>query len=270
MPSERERPKELRWLYERLLGRVPLLCRLPSRQSVLIQLLAMELLALGSCAMLELGWETALAGSLIVVAVALWSELLLVVAPALRIPLPPLTGEAARVIHRYRITMFHRLHPEALPGVLIFLIVACVLLRPSSEAPAALDRFLGGEAHPARLAVGVLVFLLVWDVCYRQGVAVWAGTLSAWRARRLCRAELLDRPTDRPRPEWLYHFRRLDRRLLWFPAMNVLLLPAAMRDPLLLPRLSTARRFCWGEARRVPGVGGFLARISWPTEALFR
>jgi len=236
MPQTREpRPtKELRWLYERLLGRLPLLRRLPTRRSVLLQLLLMELLALGSCWGLELGWMTALAGSLIVIAVALWSELLLVVAPALRVPLPPLTGEAARVIHRYRTTMFHRLHPEAAPGLLIFLFVAYVLLRPWSAAPGALDRFLGTAPHPVRLGVEVLIFLLAWDVCYRQGVAVWAGLLSAWRARRLCRAELLDRPADRPRPEWLYHLRRLDRRLVWFPAANVLLLPAATRDPLLV------------------------------------
>jgi flavin-dependent dehydrogenase len=229
-----ERPKELRWLYERLLGRLPLLRRLPTRRSVLVQLLLMELLALGSFFELRLGWDVAVAGSLTVVAVALWSELLLVVAPALRVPLPPLTGEAARVIHAYRTRVFHRLHAEAAPGVVIFLGVAFVLMRPGASGSAAMIRFLGAEAHPARLAVEVLVLLLTWDVCYRQGVAAWVGGLSAWRAWRLCRAELMDRPADRPRPEWLYHFRRLDRRLLWFPATNTLLLPAALRDPLLL------------------------------------
>jgi flavin-dependent dehydrogenase len=202
---------------------------------VLVQLLLMEVLALGSCWGLELGGETALVGSLTVLAVAIWSELLLVVAPAMRVPLPPLTGEAARVIHRYRTLMFHRLHPEAAPGVLLFAVVGYVLLRSGLASPSTLDLYLGPSGPGSgRTAVVVLVLLLAWDLCYRQGVAAWVALLSAWRASRLCRAELMDRPGDRPRPEWLYHFRRLDRRLLWFPAANLLLLPAASREPWLL------------------------------------
>ncbi|MBM3497495.1 MAG: hypothetical protein FJX74_02385, partial [Armatimonadetes bacterium] len=213
--ASRREPKELRWLYERLLGRLPLLRSLPTRRSVLLQLLLMEVLALGSCWGLELGRDTAIAGSLTVLAVAIWSELLLVVAPSLRVPLPPLTGEAARVVHWYRTAMFHRLHPEAAPGGALLLLVGYLLFRPGSPSSGAIDLFLGREPHPARTGVTILVLLLIWDVCYRQGVAAWVALLSAWRARQLCRAELMDRPADRPRPEWLYHFRRLDRRLLW-------------------------------------------------------
>lgn len=47
-------------------------------------------------------WVTATAGSLIVVALAAWSEVLVIVAPALRVPLPPLAGDGARAIHSYR------------------------------------------------------------------------------------------------------------------------------------------------------------------------
>ena len=236
MPGQDHPPSqpELKWLYEHLVEQAPLLRRLPTRRSVLVQLLIMELLALACVVPLRVGPEAAVAGSLVVLAVALWSELLLTIAPALRVPLPPLSGEAARVIHRYRAWMFHRRHAEAVVGGLIWGLVMVALLRPRGAEGRLLDEFLGPSSSPARAAVQVLVVLLAWDVCYRQGVALWVGALSAWRSWRLSQAELTGRPADRPRPEWLYHFRRMDRRLLWFPAANVLLLPAAVHDPALL------------------------------------
>ncbi len=226
--------RELKWLYERLLGRLPLLRSLPTRRSVLAQLLVMEVLALVSCAELLVPVHVVVAGSLMVVAVAIWSELLLIVAPALRVSLPPLTGEAARVIRTYRNAMFHRLHLEAAAGLAAFVVTVVLLVRPWDPSDAPLIHYLGTEPSATRQVVAFLVLLLAWDVCYRQGVAAWVGALSAWRAWRLCRAEEAEHAADHPRPEWLYHFRRLDRRMLWFPAANVLLLPAALDDPLLV------------------------------------
>jgi len=227
-------PPELKWLYEHLVEWLPLLRRLPARRSVLVQLLIMELLALACVVPLRVQPAEALAGSLVVLAVAMWSELLLTIAPALRVPLPPLAGEAARVIHRYRAWVFPRRHAEAAVGAAIFALVMVALLRLRGAEGRLLDEFLGPSTHSARTVVQVLVVLLAWDVSYRQGAALWVAALAAWRAWRLSRAELAGRPADRPRPEWLYHFRRMDRRLLWFPAANVLLLPAALHDPLLL------------------------------------
>ena len=138
------------------------------------------------------------------------------------------------MIHTYRNTMFHRWHLEAAPGLVAFVAAVILLVRPGDPSDAPLIHYLGAEPSAVREVVKLLVLLLAWDVCYRQGVAAWVGGLSAWRAWRLCRAEEAEQAADRPRPEWLYHFRRLDRRMLWFPAVNVLLIPAAMDDPLLL------------------------------------
>lgn len=228
---------ELKWLYEHVLERAPGLSRLPARTSVLIQLLLMEAvgLVLGKVFRVE---PMALArGSLLIVAVAAWSELLLVVAPRLR-RMKVMTRdegamgrgkEVAGILGVYGRWMFHPWHLEAAPGVLMFVGAWMMLVLWRGAGASVLEQMLGRS--PAILLL-LPVVLLSWDVCYRLGVGLWVAGLSAWRSLALWRVmKHGGDPGHILRVLRLRWLRRMDRRMLLFPLTNgfvlLLLLPWA-------------------------------------------
>lgn len=221
---------EQKWLYEHVVERVPGLSRLPARTSVLIQLLIMEALglALGKAFAVE---PMALArGSLLIIAVAASSELLLVVAPRLRLikvmtgaEEPEATGEEmGGILGAYGRWVFHPWHLEAAPGALMFVGAWMMLLPVRQEGASVLEQMLGRSPTPLLL---LPVVLLSWDVCYRLGVGLWVAMLSAWRSLALCRmAKDAGGPGQAFRVLRLKWLRRMDRRMLLFPLTSGLVL----------------------------------------------
>lgn len=223
---------ELKWLYEHVVERVPWLRRLPSRTSVLLQLLLMEALGLWLGRVFAVEPMALARGSLLILAVAIWSELLLTIAPRLRSPVV-MTRDSApgegkegttQVLAAYRRWLFHPRHLEAVPGALMFAGFWIMVALPVDGKGSVLEDMLGRSASPLLL---LPIVLLTWDVRYRLGVGLWVSGLSAWRSVALWRvprerAELgLGRILPLLGMKWL---RRMDRTMLLFPLTNVFVL----------------------------------------------
>jgi flavin-dependent dehydrogenase len=223
---EASRSGELKWLYEHIVERLPGLARLPARTSVLIQLLLMEALGLVLGKEYGVGPLALARGSLLIVAVALWSQVLLAVAPRLRFSVVVAGGQRRgglqEVMAAYRRWLFHPWHLEAAPGLLMFIGAWIMLLHHHGGEGTVLEWMLGRSSETFLL---LPVVLLSWDVCYRLGVGLWVAVFSGWRSYAL--AQVLEDGAEGGRIltllelKWL---RRMDRTLLLFPFISALVL----------------------------------------------
>ena len=104
----------------------------------------------------------------------------------------------------------------AFVGLVVYLLV----VEPAAPGTPLLVELLGEPLPVVPTAVALLV---LWDLCYRTGVAWWAAVASLWRA--------LSVPVD---PDLASDYRRLDVFNVAFALAQLALVPFVLTRPLLL------------------------------------
>jgi uncharacterized pyridoxamine 5'-phosphate oxidase family protein len=170
------------WLYEQLLDRIPPFSVLPRKAKVPLQLALMEAVGLSIAFYMSLPAETAILGSLAVIAVGIWSQIAVHMGPEIRGLRDPSSALEKKIIDEYKRTLFSRERYEVVVGLVIFSLVLYYLFFTSN---ASLSRWLGSKLYPISM---LLVALLLWDIAYRMGLTLWASLISLNRSARLQRA----------------------------------------------------------------------------------
>ncbi|MBU4222399.1 MAG: pyridoxamine 5'-phosphate oxidase family protein [Euryarchaeota archaeon] len=220
--------KEMKWIYEIIVGSIPPFSLLPYRYSILLQLLLLLVIGLILGFIFDLKRVSLLYGSLGILVAVSWSLLILQLGPTLRKFRAPLSTDENELIERYRGILFHRNHYEAVPGLVIFIIFMLYLFNYGSSL---LEYWLGEKPHVVLL---LFVSLLIWDICYRMGLGVWTSVLALWRSINLKKlAEKRSELEHTPYTE-LNYLRKLDINNVFFGMISLLLLPIIQHDDFLV------------------------------------
>jgi hypothetical protein len=171
--------KEMKWIYEEIVGRIPPFSLLSYQYSILLQLLFLLILGLTLGIVFSLRPISLLYGSLAIMVAVLWSLLILQLGPTLRKFRAPLSKDENELLERYKGILFHRNHYEAIPGLAIFIPFMLYLLHYGLNL---LEYWIGRNPHIILL---LFVSLLIWDICYSMGLALWTSILALWRSVRL-------------------------------------------------------------------------------------
>ena len=118
--DDREK-KEMKWIYEEIVGRIPPFSLLSYQYSILFQLFFLLVIGLTLGFIFKLKAISLLYGSLAILVAVLWSLLILQLGPTLRKFRAPLSKDENELLERYKNILFHRNHYEALPGLAIFI-----------------------------------------------------------------------------------------------------------------------------------------------------
>ncbi|MCG2727564.1 MAG: pyridoxamine 5'-phosphate oxidase family protein, partial [Candidatus Methanoperedenaceae archaeon] len=94
-----------------------------------------------------------------------------------------------------------------------------------------LENWLGKNPHVILL---LFVGLLIWDICYRMGLALWTSVLALWRSVRL--GKLAEKRTELEHTPYteLRSLRRLDINNVFFGIISLLLIPLFQIDNFLI------------------------------------
>jgi nitroimidazol reductase NimA-like FMN-containing flavoprotein (pyridoxamine 5'-phosphate oxidase superfamily) len=220
--------KEMKWIYEEIVGRIPPFSLLSYQYSILLQLLFLLVIGLTLGIVFNMKPMSLLYGSIGILVAVSWSLLILQLAPTLRKFRAPLSKDENELLERYKGILFHRKHFEALPGVAIFIPFMLHLFFSGSNL---LEIWLGESPNIILL---LFVSLLIWDICYRMGLGIWASVLALWRSIKLRkiaekRAELEHTPYTE-----LRYLQRLDINNVFFGIISLVLLPLIQTDTLLV------------------------------------
>lgn len=220
--------KEMKWIYEIIVGSIPPFSLLPYRYSILLQLLLLLVIGLILGFIFDLKTVSLLYGSLGILVAVSWSLLILQLGPTLRKFRAPLSIDENELLERYRGILFHRKHYEALPGLAIFVIFMIYLFNLGSNL---IEYWLGKDPSIVLL---LFVSLLIWDICYRMGLGVWTSILALWRSLNLKKlAEKRIELEHTPYTE-LRYLRKLDINNVFFGMISLLLLPIIQQDNFLV------------------------------------
>lgn len=216
--------KEMKWIYEIIVGSIPPFSLLPYSYSILLQLLLLLVTGLILGFIFDLDPVSLIYGSLGILVAVSWSLLILQLGPTLRKFRAPLSKDENELLERYRNILFHRNHYEALPGLAIFITFMFYLFKLGTNL---LEFWLGKDPSIVLL---LFVSLLIWDICYRMGLGVWTSILAFWRSLNLKKlAEKRIELEHTPFTE-LRYLRKLDINNVFFGMISLLLIPIVQQD----------------------------------------
>ncbi|MCE8423227.1 MAG: pyridoxamine 5'-phosphate oxidase family protein [Candidatus Methanoperedens sp.] len=219
--------KEMKWIYEEIVGRIPPFSLVSYQFSILLQLLFLLIIGLILGLIFNLRSISLFYGSLGILVAVLWSLLILQLGPTLRKFRAPLSKDENELLERYKGILFHSNHYEAIPGLAIFIPFMLYLFY---YARGLLEYWLGKEPNIVLL---IFVGLLIWDICYRMGLGIWTSVLALWRS--LCLKKLAEKRTELEHTPYteLKYLRRLDINNVLFGIISLLLLPILQEDQFL-------------------------------------
>ncbi|HEY9247010.1 MAG TPA: hypothetical protein VIO11_09210, partial [Candidatus Methanoperedens sp.] len=185
---EKSQKKEMKWIYEEIVGKIPPFSLMSYQYSILLQLLFLLIIGLVLGLVFRLKPISLFYGSLGIMIAVSWSLLILQLGPTLRKFRAPLSKDENELLERYKGILFHRLHFEAIPGLCIFIPFMLYLFYYN---PGLLRTWIGESPH-----IILLLFagLLIWDICYRMGLGIWTSILALWRSLLL--KKLAERRTE--------------------------------------------------------------------------
>ncbi len=220
--------KEMKWIYEEIVGRIPPFSLVSYKYSILLQLLLLLILGLVLGFIFHLRLVSLLYGSLAILVAVLWSLLILQLGPTLRRFRAPLSKDENELLNQYKGILFHRRHYEAIPGLAIFIPFMVYLFYFNANL---LNYWLRENPHPILL---LFVSLLIWDICYRMGLGLWTSVLALWRSIRL--QKLAEKRTELEHTPYteLRYLRKLDINNVFFGIISLLLLPLFQIDRFLV------------------------------------
>jgi hypothetical protein len=225
---QKDEKKEMKWIYEIIVGSIPPFSLLPYRYSILLQLLLLLVIGLILGYFFNLEPLSMLYGSLGILVAVSWSLLILQLGPTLRKFRAPLSKDENELLEKYRGILFHRNHYEALPGLAIFITFMVYLFNFGSDL---IEYWLGKDPDIILL---LFVSLLIWDICYRMGLGIWASILALWRSIKLQKlAEKRSELEHTPYTE-LNYLRKLDINNVFFGMISLLLIPIIQHDGFLV------------------------------------
>ncbi len=220
--------KEMKWIYEIIVGSIPPFSLLSYQYSILLQLMLLLVIGLILGFIFGLKSVSLFYGSLGILVAVSWSLLILQLGPTLRKFRAPLSKDENELLEKYKGILFHRNHYEALPGLVIFISFMYYLFNFS---PFLLEDWLGEKPH---LLLLLFVSLLIWDICYRMGLGIWTTILALWRSVKLKNlAEKRSELEHTPYTE-LNYLRKLDINNIFFGMISLLLIPIIQRDSFLV------------------------------------
>jgi uncharacterized pyridoxamine 5'-phosphate oxidase family protein len=220
--------KEMKWIYEEIVGRIPPFSLVSYKYSILMQLFFLLVLGLALGFIFNLETVSLLYGSLAILVAVSWSLLILQLGPTLRKFRAPLSKDENDLLERYKGILFHRNHYEAIPGIAIFV---PFMLYIFYFGQGLLENWLGKSPHILLL---LFVSLLIWDICYRMGLGIWTSVLALWRSFRLKKiAEKRTELEHTPYTE-LRSLRSLDINNAFFGIISLLLIPLFRNDDFLI------------------------------------
>ncbi len=217
--------KEMKWIYEIIVGKIPPFSLLSYQYSILLQLLFLLVLGIILGLVFHLKTISLAYGSLGILVAVLWSMLILQQGPTLRKFRAPLSKDENELLERYKGILFHKNHYEAIPGVAIFVPFMLYLFYDGSGL---LKNWLGENPNILLL---FFVSLLIWDICYRMGLGIWTSILALWRSLEL--KKLAEKRTELEHTPYteLRALRKLDINNVFFGLISLLLLPLLKSDP---------------------------------------
>ncbi|VVB91445.1 Pyridoxamine 5'-phosphate oxidase [uncultured archaeon] len=217
--------KEMKWIYEIIVGKIPPFSLLSYQYSILLQLLFLLVLGIILGLVFHLKTISLAYGSLGILVAVLWSMLILQQGPTLRKFRAPLSKDENELLERYKGILFHKNHYEAIPGVAIFVPFMLYLFYDGSGL---LKNWLGENPNILLL---FFVGLLIWDICYRMGLGIWTSILALWRSLEL--KKLAEKRTELEHTPYteLRALRKLDINNVFFGLISLLLLPLLKSDP---------------------------------------
>ncbi len=220
--------KKEKWIYEEIVGRIPPFSLLSYQYSILLQLFFLLILGLILGMVFDLRPVSLLYGSLAILVAVLWSLLILQLGPTLRKFRAPLSKDENELLEKYKGILFHRNHYEAIPGLAIFISFMLYLFYYGSNL---VENWLGENPHIILL---LFVSLLIWDICYRMGLALWTSILALWRSIRL--KKLAEKRTELEHTPYteLRYLRKLDINNVFFGIISLLLIPLLQIDTFLV------------------------------------
>ncbi|HEY9205566.1 MAG TPA: pyridoxamine 5'-phosphate oxidase family protein [Candidatus Methanoperedens sp.] len=225
---DKGKKKEMKWIYEEIVGRIPPFSLLPYQYSILLQLLFLLILGLILGIIFDLKLVSLIYGSLGILVAVSWSLLILQLGPTLRKFRAPLSKDENELLERYKGILFHRNHYEAIPGIAIFIPFMVYLFYYNNSL---MDYWLGQTSNMVLL---LFASLLIWDICYRMGLGIWTSILALWRSLQLRKiAEKRSELEHTPYTE-LRALRKLDINNVFFGIISLLLLPLLMSDAFLV------------------------------------
>ena len=211
--------KEMKWIYEEIVGRIPPFSLLSYKYSILFQLFFLLVIGLTLGFIFKLKEISMLYGSLAILVAVSWSLLILQLGPTLRKFRAPLSKDENELLEKYKAILFHRNHYEAIPGLAIFIPFMLYLYYWGDIL---LDSWLGKNPDIILL---LFVSLLIWDICYRMGLGIWTSILAIWRSFRLMKlAEKRTELEHTPYTE-LRYLTKLDINNAFFGIISLLLIP---------------------------------------------
>jgi nitroimidazol reductase NimA-like FMN-containing flavoprotein (pyridoxamine 5'-phosphate oxidase superfamily) len=217
--------KEMKWIYEIIVGKIPPFSLLSYQYSILLQLLFLLVLGIILGLVFHLKTISLAYGSLGILVAVLWSMLILQQGPTLRKFRAPLSKDENELLERYKGILFHKNHYEAIPGIAIFVPFMLYLFYDGSGL---LKNWLGENPNILLL---FFVSLLIWDICYRMGLGIWTSILALWRSLEL--KKLAEKRTELEHTPYteLRALRKLDINNVFFGLISLLLLPLLKSDP---------------------------------------
>jgi nitroimidazol reductase NimA-like FMN-containing flavoprotein (pyridoxamine 5'-phosphate oxidase superfamily) len=220
--------KEMKWIYEEIVGRIPPFSLVSHQYSILLQLLFLLIIGISLGLMFDLSSKSIFYGSLAILVAVLWSRLILQLGPTLRKFRAPLSKDENELLERYKKILFHKNHYEAIPGLAIFILFMLYLFHFNGNL---LESWFGKNPSMIRL---VFVSLLIWDICYRMGLGIWTSILALWRSIKI--KNLAEKRTELEHTPYteLSSLRRLDINNVLFGIILLLLLPVIHQDSFLV------------------------------------
>lgn len=220
--------KEMKWIYEIIVSKIPPFSLLSYQYSILLQLLFLLILGIILGLVFHLKTISLAYGSLGILVAVLWSRLILQLGPTLRKFRAPLSKDENELLERYKGILFHKNHYEAIPGVAIFVPFMLYLFYDGSGL---LKNWLGENPNILLL---FFVSLLIWDICYRMGLGIWTSILALWRSLEL--KKLAERRTELEHTPYteLRALQKLDINNAFFGLISLLLLPVIKSSPPLV------------------------------------
>ncbi len=225
---DKSEKKEMKWIYEEIVGRIPPFSLISNKYSILLQLLLLLVIGIFLGFVFGIKQISMLYGSLAILVAVSWSLLILQLAPTLRKFRAPLSKDENELLERYKRILFHRNHYEAIPGLAIFIFFMLYLFYYGSDL---LENWIGKNPHLILLG---FVSLLIWDICYRMGLALWTSILALWRSVGL--EKLAEKRTELEHTPYteLRYLRKLDINNVFFGLISLLLIPLLQLDSFLV------------------------------------
>ncbi|MCZ7361963.1 MAG: pyridoxamine 5'-phosphate oxidase family protein [Candidatus Methanoperedens sp.] len=220
--------KEMKWIYEEIVGRIPPFSLVSYQYSIILQLFFLLIIGISLGIIFDLSQTSILYGSIAILVAVLWSRLILQLGPTLRKFRAPLSKDENELLERYKAILFHRNHYEAMPGLAIFIPFMLYLFYIGKDL---LEYWLGKDPNIILL---LFVSLLIWDICYRMGLGIWTSILALWRSVRI--KKLAEKRTELEHTPYteLRYLRKLDINNVFFGIISLLLLPVIQQDQFLV------------------------------------